>query len=370
MSKIEKLQVNLKSRSYPIYIGMNLLADIEKLIKNYEFYSKIIIVTDTNIKRKLNYLIISLKSRSSKAFSLITLPAGEKTKSFNCLQFLCEKILQKKIDRKTLLISMGGGVVGDIVGLTASLLLRGIDFIQVPTTLLAQVDSSVGGKTAINTKFGKNLIGTFNQPKAVIISLETLKSLPKRQLLAGYAEILKYSLIKDKSFFDWLKKNGGKLISLDQSSLIYGIKKSCKIKSTIVSEDERELGIREILNFGHTFGHAIESLTGFSNRIIHGEAIFLGMFLALKYSDFLGFCKPSDIGSYKKHLSELKIPFKLSDYNLKFKPKAFLEHLKFDKKISNSKIKFILLKQYGKTVSYIVDNEKILMNFLEKNLKL
>ena len=282
---------------------------------------------------------------------------------------MCEKILEKRIDRKTLLICVGGGVIGDLVGLTASILLRGIDFVQIPTTLLSQVDSSVGGKTAINSKFGKNLIGTFYQPKAVLISLNTLKSLPYRQIISGYAEILKYSLIKDNTFFFWLKKNGHKIISLDKTSLIYAIKKSCKIKSQIVSEDEKEKGIREILNLGHTFGHAIESQTGFSKKILHGEAVFIGMFLAIKFSVFLGFGKKKMVESYENHMKHLKIPFRLSDYNLKFSSKEFIKHLRFDKKINNNKLKFILLEQYGKTLSYTLNNEKLLVKFLEKNLE-
>ena len=237
---------------------------------------------------------------------------------------MCEKILEKKIDRKTLLVCIGGGVIGDLVGLTASVLLRGIDFVQIPTTLLSQVDSSVGGKTAINSKFGKNLIGTFYQPKSVLISLNILKSLPYRQIICGYAEILKYSLIRDNNFFLWLKKNGHKIISLEKTSLIYAIKKAVRLNLKIVSKDEKETGIREILNFGHTFGHAIESQTGFSKKILHGEAVFLGMFLAIKFSAFLSFGNEKMIENYENHMKDLKIPFRLLDYNLKFTPKNLL----------------------------------------------
>jgi len=369
MAKISKIKVNLGNRSYPIFIGNDLLSSFEKLIEGFSNYSQLLIVTDTNVKNSINKKIFSLKKSSNKKVSVIFLPPGEKSKSFKYLEFLCEKILKKKIDRKTLLVCIGGGVIGDLVGLTASVLLRGIDFVQVPTTLLSQVDSSVGGKTAINSKFGKNLIGTFYQPKTVLISLNILKSLPKRQILCGYAEILKYSLIRDNNFFLWLKKNGHKIISLEKKSLIYAIKKSCQIKSDIVSKDEREIGIREILNFGHTFGHAIESQTNFSKKILHGEAVFLGMFLAIKFSTFLSFGNEKMIENYENHMKTLKISFRLSDYNLKFSPKEFIKHLKFDKKVKNSKLKFILLKQYGKTYTYILNNETLLVKFLEKYLE-
>ena len=369
MKEISKIKVNLQNRSYPIYIGDDLFTSFEKLVEGFSNYSKVVIVTDNHVKKSINEKIFLLKKICDKNVSSISLPPGEKSKSFKYLEFLCEKILEKKIDRKTLLVCIGGGVIGDLVGLTASVLLRGIDFIQIPTTLLSQVDSSVGGKTAINSKFGKNLIGTFYQPKSVLISLNILKSLPYRQIICGYAEILKYSLIRDNNFFLWLKKNGHKIISLEKTSLIYAIKKSCEIKSQIVSKDEKETGMREILNFGHTFGHAIESQTGFSKKILHGEAVFLGMFLAIKFSTFLSFGNEKMIENYENHMKDLKIPFRLLDYNLRFTPKEFIKHLRFDKKVKNNKLKFILLEQYGKTLSYILYNEKLLVKFLETNLE-
>ena len=369
MKEISKIKVNLQNRSYPIYIGDDLFTSFEKLIEGFSNYSKVVIVTDNHVKKSINEKIFLLKKICDKNISSISLPPGEKSKSFKYLEFLCEKILEKKIDRKTLLVCIGGGVIGDLVGLTASVLLRGVDFIQIPTTLLSQVDSSVGGKTAINSKFGKNLIGTFYQPKSVLISLNILKSLPYRQIISGYAEILKYSLIRDNNFFLWLKKNGHKIISLEKTSLIYAIKKSCEIKSQIVSKDEKETGMREILNFGHTFGHAIESQTGFSKKILHGEAVFLGMFLAIKFSTFLSLGNEKMIENYENHMKDLKIPFRLLDYNLRFTPKEFIKHLRFDKKVKNNKLKFILLEQYGKTLSYVLYNEKLLVKFLEKDLE-
>ena len=368
MKKFSKLNVKLKNKSYPIFIGENLIDNLTKFLTNFDNYSKIIIVTDKNVLSNLYNSIKKIKKFSKKKILTITLPAGEKTKSFKYLSFLCEKILKEQIDRNALLICLGGGVIGDIVGLTANLLLRGIDFVQIPTTLLAQVDSSVGGKTAINSRYGKNLIGSFNQPKAVIISTETLKKLEHRQIISGYAEVLKYSLISNKSFFSFLQKNGKKILNLDSNTITYAIKTSCKIKSKIVEIDEKELGIREILNFGHTFGHAIESFTGFSKKVFHGESVILGMYLALKFSNYLGFCNIKLVEKFCSHLDELRIPYKLSDYKIKISTANFLKHIKFDKKIKNNKIKFILLQDFAKPKIYIVKNESILKDFLQKNL--
>ena len=368
MRKFSKLNVKLKDKSYPIFIGEDLVKEIKSFLPNFDKYSKIILVTDKVVLKNLHRIFEKIKKLSKEKFLSVTLPSGEKTKSFKYLNFLCEKILKEKIDRNALLICLGGGVVGDIVGLTANILLRGIDFVQVPTTLLSQVDSSVGGKTAINSKYGKNLIGSFNQPKAVIISIDTLKKLERRQLISGYAEILKYSLISEKSFFSFLQKNGKKILKLDKNTVIKAIKISCEIKSKVVEMDEKERGIREILNFGHTFGHAIESFTGFSKKIFHGEAVILGMYLALKFSNYIGICNKILIDQFQNHLNGLNIPYKLSDYKIKISTSNFLKHIKFDKKIKNNKIKLILLKHFGKPTSYVVKDENILKNFLKENL--
>ena len=329
-------------------------------------YSRIIVVTDKtiykNFKEEINRFSFNLKS------DVITLPSGERIKCFKFLEILLNKFLSKRIDRQTLIVCIGGGVIGDLVGLAANLALRGIDFVQIPTTLLSQVDSSVGGKTAINSKYGKNLIGTFNQPKIVIICLHFLKKLPKRELMAGYAEIIKYGFIENKKFFVWLKKTGDKILKLQNKACTKAIKESCKIKSNIVSEDEKEKGRREILNFGHTFGHALESITGFSKKLNHGESIFLGMYLAIKFSIFLGYCKENIIKEYTNHLEKLNISYKFSDYNIKLTPKLLLKHLKFDKKVREKKLRFILLSDIGKVKLYTLKDEKILLDFLKKEI--
>ncbi len=369
MRKIKKLNVKLGTEnSYPIFIGDNLLINFPSLIDQFENYSKIIVVTDKIVNKYFKNVLSKFKKNLGAKLIVEVVSSGEKTKSFKSLEFLCESILKKKIDRNSLIICLGGGVVGDLVGLTSSLLLRGIDLVQIPTTLLSQVDSSVGGKTAINSNYGKNLIGTFKQPKTVIISIDTLRTLQKREIFSGYAEILKYALIEDKNFFIWLKKNGKKLINLNHESLVYAILQSCKIKSRIVSKDEKEKGIREILNFGHTFGHAIESFTNFE-KVTHGEAVFMGMYLALKFSVFLKFCKKKILDDFENHLNELEINYNLEDYKIKISPKTFIKHLWFDKKVNNKKLKFILIKDYGKTKSHIIKNESEIFKFLKNDLK-
>ena len=362
------LKVKTKYENYRIIIGSNIIRNLNSYLKkNSIIFNQCLLVIDKNIPNRMILKITkSLKKR--KTFKFI-FTANEKNKNIKYVNKILQILLDKNFSRQDCIITIGGGITGDVGGFAASLYKRGLSYINIPTTLLSQVDSSIGGKTGINTKNGKNLIGTFYQPKAVLISLNTLQSLPYRQIISGYAEILKYSLIQDNAFFFWLKKNGQKIISLDNRCLIYAIKKSCQIKSKIVSEDEKEKGIREILNLGHTFGHAIESLTGFSKKILHGEAVFLGMFLAIKFSVFLGFGQKKMIENYENHMKDLKIPFRLSEYNLKFSHKEFIKHLRFDKKVKNNKLKFILLKQYGKTLSYTLNNEKLLVKFLETNLE-
>ncbi len=368
MIKTINLKVSLGKNSYKIVIGDKILKNLPKLIPNFSKYSKLIIVTDSNVYKQNRVLFDSDLNKICN-HKKIMVPDGEKTKSFKYLQYIIEKIIKLGVDRNSLIICVGGGVLGDLVALASSLTLRGIDLVQIPSTLLAQVDSSVGGKTAINSKYGKNLIGTFKQPKSVIISIDLLNSLEKRELISGYAEILKYAMIKDKKFFQWLEQNGKKIMALDTNSCMHAIKKSCSIKSKIVSIDENEQNVRELLNFGHTFGHAIESYTKYSKKIKHGEAIFIGMHFALKFSVFMKFCKENVLNIFEAHLCRMKIPFKLEDYNIKISANNFIRHLKFDKKIKQNRIKFILLKDIGKPVRLFLNDEKKLSNFLKNELR-
>ncbi len=366
MTLLSNLTVKLGKNSYKIIIENNFPFKLKNNFTKIKEYSKILVITDKTINSIFGKEIYNFcnELQSEK----IILPSGEKTKSFKYLEYLMNKILSKKVDRKALLICIGGGVMGDLVGLSASLTLRGIDFIQIPTTLLSQVDSSVGGKTAINSIYGKNLIGTFYQPKIVIISLYFLRKLPKREIISGYAEILKYALIKNKVFFSWLENNGKKILKLNSNACTEAIRESCRIKSLVVSKDEKEKNLREILNFGHTFGHALESITGFSNKLNHGESIFMGMYIAIKFSIFLGFCKKIILDNYINHLDKLNISYKLSDYNIRVSPNLFLKHLKFDKKVKEKKIRFILLTDIGEVKVYTLNEEKILLEFLKKEV--
>ena len=366
MKHLHTIPVKLGDKSYKIFIDENFPFKLASLIPKSHVYSKVILITDKNVNNEFKIELDKLKKNF--CYDKIVLPEGEKTKSFKYLEIILNKLLSKRIDRNALLVCVGGGVIGDLTGLIASITLRGIDFIQIPTTLLSQVDSSVGGKTAINSKYGKNLIGTFNQPKVVLISLSFLKKLPKRQLISGYAEVLKYSLIKSKPFFDWLNLNGKRIISINVKACSKAIKESCKIKSQIVSNDEKEKGIREILNFGHTFGHALESLTGYSKKLNHGESIILGMYIAIKFSVFLGFCNKEVVKKFENHMESLNIKYRIEDYKIKISPSLFIKHLKFDKKIKNNKIKFILLSDVGKVKNYILENEKLLSKFIRNEI--
>ena len=363
-----RTRVKLGENSYPIYIEENIISEIGNIIKKFGSFSKYILVTDNNVaKFYLKDVKNSLK-QLQKPVKFIILKPGEKTKSFYNLNYLSEKILKNKIDRNSVIIALGGGVIGDLVGFAASIVLRGLPYIQIPTTLLAQVDSSVGGKTAINSIYGKNLIGSFKQPIAVISSINMLNSLRRREINSGYAEILKYSLIADKKFFIWLLNHGKDIIELQPKNCIKAIKKSCDIKSKIVSIDEKEGSIRAFLNLGHTFGHSIESITNYSNKINHGEAVFVGTLMALKFSNYLNLCKSEIPKKYEEHLKSLGIKHLIHDYKIKTNSEEIYKHMLFDKKINNGKLNFIIIRDFGKPQIYKLENKKTLITFLRKEV--
>lgn len=346
----KSLKVELGSRSYDIIIGTDLIKKAGSLIAPTLKRPRVFIITDSNTAPL--YLSSLEKSLSEQkiAHQNIILPAGESTKSFANLENLLDKIFEFTPDRNVTLIALGGGVIGDITGFAASILLRGVDFIQIPTTLLAQVDSSVGGKTAVNTKHGKNLIGTFYQPRLVIADISSLLSLPKRELLAGYAEAVKYGIISDYPFFVWLEEHGHKALSGDVNALAHIVHESCKTKAEIVGKDERESDLRAILNFGHTIGHALEAETGYSNKLLHGEAVAIGMLLAMRLSIIKNLSELNDYKRLKHHFSKVGIKTSLLDIDTKLDNEKLISHCYQDKKAQDGKMTFILAKGIGRTV--------------------
>ncbi len=351
-SKIDKeiVRVDLANRSYDIVVGSGIIAELGDYIKKINNYSKLIVIADQNVaKLHLDYLNNQIKNLPVEVKNIVV-DAGEKAKSFTNLENVVEQILEIGVDRHSLIVAFGGGVVGDLSGFVASILLRGIDFIQVPTTLLAAVDSSVGGKTAINSKFGKNLIGSFYQPKLVFCDLDFLKTLPNRDYVSGYGEVVKYGFIKDKNFFSYLDNNLEKIKNRDPEILQKIIVKSCQIKAEIVSLDEKENNLRAILNFGHTFGHIFETETGYSDKLFHGEAVAIGMVLAVKMSIELGMLPAKNLALVINHLKQIGLPTSPKDIQTSWNIKHLTTHLYKDKKVENKNLTFVLLEEIGKSV--------------------
>ncbi len=342
---INKVFVDLKERSYDILIAENALRNLPEFLAKKK-YSKIFVVSDENVAS----LYLPYLKEVLPGFELIKVKAGESAKSFSVLENVAEEILEKGIDRKSLLIAFGGGVVGDLTGFLASILLRGIDFVQVPTTLLSMVDSSVGGKTAINSKAGKNLVGTFYQPKLVICDLRFLLSLPTREIRAGYAEVVKYGLIFDEKFFEFLEKNFAEIFNFNMEILQKIVKRSCEIKAEIVASDEKENGLRALLNFGHTFGHVFETETNYSNEILHGEAVALGMTMACDMSQNLEMLSKEDALRVKKHFLNVGFVTEAKKIRINWNKENLVKHLFKDKKVDSGKLTFILLNGVGKAV--------------------
>ena len=344
MSKIDILKLDLGERGYDIIIGSSIIKNAENYIKTSVSSKDFVIVTDENIPQEF---ITNLENSLQGIKKIIRLPAGEQTKNFEKLKYVLDEIFSIKPDRKITIIALGGGVIGDLTGFAASILLRGVNFIQIPTTLLSQVDSSVGGKTGINNKFGKNLVGSFYQPKLVLIDLDTIKTLPEREFLAGYAEVVKYALINDAAFFDYLEQNLDKILQKDEETLRYIINKSCKAKADIVAQDEREGGVRALLNLGHTFGHAIELACGYDGKIVHGEAVAIGMVFAFELSHRLGLCEKPAINKVKSHLEKCSLPTSPLDISDNWNKDTLLDAMFQDKKAQDGKLVFILANAIG-----------------------
>ena len=341
------LEVSLSERTYDIIIGQGLIEQAGKMLSPLMQQSRAFIISDDNVAPLyLNNLLSTLERSGIEAESLV-LSAGESMKNFANLELLVDTLLSAKLERTTTLIALGGGVVGDLTGFAASIVLRGVDFVQIPTTLLAQVDSSVGGKTGINTSRGKNLVGSFHQPIAVIADISVLETLPKRECVAGYAEVCKYGLIGDKEFWYWLEENGANIIGGDSAATAHAIETSCAAKARIVAEDERENGVRALLNFGHTFAHAYEAETGYSGALLHGEAVAIGMCAAFALSARLGLCPHDEVKRIHKHFKSVGLPVNVPQNIGISEPDILLSRMKQDKKSHDSKVSFVLTKGIG-----------------------
>ena len=352
------LNVELGERSYPIFIGSNLF-DEQKLISPFLGKSKVVVIT--------NSVVGPLYLERVKRFlglhydSSIILPDGEQHKNLSSVELIYDHLLRGKYDRKTILIALGGGVVGDIVGFAAATYQRGIRFVQIPTTLLALVDSSVGGKTGVNHALGKNMIGSFHQPQCVIADMAVLETLPDREVRAGFAEVIKYGLIGNVDFFDWLSKNSKKLLNLNYEYLSETVQICCEAKAVIVSDDEKESGSRALLNLGHTFGHAIETASGYG-RFLHGEAVAIGIAMAADLSKRMGLL---DSAEAKKIRHVLEIDFGFSVIPpAEIAVTRYLELMNSDKKVEEGKVRFILLKAIGAAFIEHQVNEEVLKETL------
>lgn len=344
---IDTVRVELGARSYDIMVGANLLHRIDHLIAPVLDRKRVALVTDSNVALLYRDTVEAALARSSITCETFVLPAGEASKSFGQIERLVEALLAEKAERGMSLVALGGGVIGDITGFAASVLLRGVPYIQIPTTLLAQVDSSVGGKTGVNSEHGKNLIGSFYQPRLVVADMAVLDDLPARELRAGYAETVKYGLIDDPAFFAWLEENGTKLIAGDIDARREAVVHCCRAKARIVAEDEREGGRRALLNLGHTFAHAIEAEAGLGGRVLHGEAVSLGMVLALRLSAQLGLCESSEEDRLVRHLTDTGLPARAGDIDIAWSPTALIEHMSRDKKVEAGQVNFVLARGIG-----------------------
>jgi 3-dehydroquinate synthase len=366
----ETVRVELGTRAYDITIGPGLLAEAGPRLKPFFKRPRTVIVTDANVAAlHLKALQASLDAAGITSQAII-LPPGEATKSYAQLADLCDGLLAAGMERADRIIAFGGGVIGDLTGFAASILRRGVDFIQIPTTLLSQVDSSVGGKTGINSRHGKNLIGAFHQPVAVLADTSLLNSLSAREFAAGYAETAKYGLLGDAAFFNWLEANAAKIKARDPATLIEAVAVSCRAKAKIVAEDETETGVRALLNLGHTFGHAFEAACGYSQRLLHGEAVSIGMVMAFRYSQSLGLCTGQDATRVEAHLASVGLPVRptqipgdLPDAD------ALLTLMRQDKKAQMGRLTFILARGIGEAfIARDVEDAHVL-EFVHKELK-
>ncbi len=343
----ETIALDLGDRSYDISIGTSITDNLERLLLPLLKTRRVFVVSETNVMQYQGKVLRSAFKKAGIEPHWFIVEPGEATKSFHELEKLACNLLTAGIERSDTIIAFGGGVIGDLTGFTAATVLRGINFVQIPTTLLAQVDSSVGGKTGINTPQGKNLVGAFYQPQAVLIDILTLETLPRRELLSGYAEVVKYGVIDDPDFFTWLEENGADIVSPNANNLTRNLRTqaiahNCRAKARIVTEDERETGKRALLNLGHTFGHALEAECGYSGILLHGEAVAIGMVMALEASVRLGLASADEKERLSQHFKTIGMKTSAAEIEKKMNADALLAHMSKDKKVEAGTIGFIL----------------------------
>lgn len=341
--------VDLDVVSYDVYIGSGLLYRAADFLPAEVTGKTAFLISDPHVKNYTEALRDMLIQNGATKAGIMYLKSGEKTKSFDQIEKVLDWMLGEGLARDTIIFAVGGGVIGDVTGFCASIAMRGVKYIQVPTTLLAQVDSSVGGKTGINTRHGKNLIGSFYQPAAVIADIETLRTLPRRELLAGYAEIVKYGLIGDVGFFNWLEQNGANVCNLEDEAVAHAIETSVRAKAMTVQADEKEKGARALLNLGHTFGHALEAAAKYDGRLLHGEAVAIGCVMAFDLSSRMGLCTREEYERVEQHFLDVGLPTRASfiEPALSATVDGLIEIMSHDKKVMNGKMKFILVRGIG-----------------------
>lgn len=340
---MQKIRVELGERSYNIMIGSGILKDVGRIFDKFEFSSKAALISNPTVYDLYGKTVSESLRASGYDLTEVLLPDGEEYKSLASTEEIYEALLKAKLDRKSALIALGGGVIGDITGFAAATYMRGIDFIQIPTTLLAQVDSSVGGKTGVNHPLGKNMIGAFWQPRLVWVDTATLETLPRREFLSGFGEVIKYCVIWDEDFFAYLEANRDKVLRLDKEALTHIIRRSCEIKSEVVSKDERESGLRAILNYGHTIGHAVETVTGYK-KYLHGEAVAIGMHMEARLSQKLGLIENNTVARIKALIDSYGLPTEMpADIQIN----DLIEKMWIDKKTVGGKMHFVLPEEVG-----------------------
>ena len=342
------IPVGLGERAYDVVVGAGLIDRAGEHIAPLLRRKRTAVVTDQNVGDHHGERLAVALERAGVATDVIVMPPGEETKSWAGLSDLTDRLLALELDRGDMIVAFGGGVVGDLAGFAAAVYKRGIDFVQIPTTLLAQVDSSVGGKTAIDTPRGKNLVGAFHQPRLVLADLDVLATLPEREMRAGYAEVIKYGMLGDAAFFAWLEDNGPKVLHAEGPALAHAVVRSVEMKAQVVAEDEREAGRRALLNLGHTFAHALEAENGYGEALKHGEAVGAGLALAFRFSVALDLCPPVDAARVEAALIAAGLPTRLSDVpGAPFAAERLIAHMGQDKKAEGGRLTFVLARRIG-----------------------